>query len=299
MSYDSRQFLAIKGQDMTHHRILAAALAKGTALALGAALSLPALAQAPKGLPGKDGPVLPVPAAANRVAAVNGKAIPRTRLEAVVKQQTARGVQDNEQLRTAVVDRLINFELVNQEAERRGLTKNVELQSQIEIARQQVVFEAFVQDYFRNKPISDTTMRAEYDKVRSQRGDREYKARHVLVDSEAEAKNIADQLTKGAKIEELAKVSKDGGSRDRGGDLGWQAAGTYVKPFADALVKLEKGKVSAPVQSQFGWHVILLEDVRTVQFPPYEQVKPQIQGVLQDQELQRVIQDLRAKAKIE
>ncbi len=270
------------------------------ALLLAAALAVPVFAQTSKPPVSSQAPVLPIPAGANRVATVNGKAIPRTRVETVIKQQTARGVADNEQLRQAVTERLINFELVAQEVERRGLNKNSEVQTQIEIARQQVLFEIYMQDYFKARPISESILRSEYEKVRAQRGEREYKARHVLVDSESEAKNIIDQLGKGEKIEELAKVSKDSGSRERGGDLGWNAAGTFVKPFADALAKLEKGKYSTQaVQSQFGWHVIYLEDVRNVQFPPYEQVKPQIQNALQEQEVQKVFSDLRAKAKIE
>ena len=269
--------------------------------ALALALAAPVFAQAPKASqPAQGGSVLPIPAGANRVATVNGKAIPRTRVEAVIKQQAARGVPDSEQLRQAVVDRLINFELVAQEADKRGLTKSADVQMQIEIARQQVLFEAYMQDYFKAKPISDASLRAEYEKVRQQRGDREFKARHVLVDSESEAKGIIEQLGKGGKIEDLAKQSKDAGSRERGGDLGWQAPGTFVKPFADALSKLEKGKYTTqPVQSQFGWHVILLEDVRQVQFPGYDQVKPQIQNAMQEQEIQKVFADLRAKAKIE
>ena len=263
------------------------------ALLLAAALAVPVFAQTSKPPVSSQAPVLPIPAGANRVATVNGKAIPRTRVETVIKQQTARGVADNEQLRQAVTERLINFELVAQEVERRGMNKNSEVQTQIEIARQQVLFEIYMQDYFKARPISESILRSEYEKVRAQRGEREYKARHVLVDSESEAKNIIDQLGKGEKIEELAKVSKDS-------DLGWNAAGTFVKPFADALAKLEKGKYSTQaVQSQFGWHVIYLEDVRNVQFPPYEQVKPQIQNALQEQEVQKVFSDLRAKAKIE
>ena len=283
---------------MTSRRPLKTARLLVTALAI--ALTAPALAQAPKAPQASQGPVLPIPAGANRVATVNGKVIPRTRVDAVVKQQAARGVADSEQLRKAVIDRLINFELVAQEADRRGLARTADVQMQIEVARQQVLFEAYMQDYFKAKPISEASLRAEYDKVRQQRGDREFKARHVLVESESEARSIIDQLGKGGKIEELAKQSKDGGSRERGGDLGWQAAGTFVKPFADALSKLEKGKFTTqPVQSPFGWHVILLEDVRTLQFPGYDQVKPQIQSVLQEQEIQKVFADLRAKAKIE
>jgi peptidyl-prolyl cis-trans isomerase C len=260
---------------------------------LATALGAPALAQQP---------VLPQPAAiaATRAALVNGKPIPKTRVDTVVKQQTARGMADNDQLRQAVVDRLINFELVSQEAERRGLAKVTDVREQMELARQQVLFEAYMADYFKSKPIGEAALRAEYDKAKTQRGDKEYKARHVLVDTEAQAKEIIAQLDKGGKMDELAKVSKDQGSRDRGGDLSWNTPATFVKPFADALVKLEKGKYTRqPIQSQFGWHVILLEDVRAAQFPPFDQVKPQIQNMLQEQEVQNVFAALRAKAKIE
>ena len=260
---------------------------------LATALGTPALAQQP---------VLPQPAAisANRAALVNGKPVPKSRVDAVVKQQTSRGMAENDQLRQAVVDRLINFELVSQEAEKKGLAKSVDVREQMELARQQVLFEAFMADHFKAKPISDASMRAEYDKIKAQRGDKEYKARHVLVDTEAQAKEIIAQLDKGAKIEDLAKMSKDAGSKDRGGDLSWNPPATFVKPFSDALVKLEKGKYTKqPVQSQFGWHVILLEDVRAAQFPAFDQVKPQIQNMLQEQEVQSVFSALRAKAKIE
>ena len=270
------------------------------AISMAALLAMPALAQTSRASKSANAPVLPVPAGANRVASVNGKAILKTRVDALVKAETARGTPDSERLRQAITDQLINFELVVQEAERRGLTKNPEVQAQIDISRQQVIISAYMQDYYKAKPISEANLRAEYEKVKQQRGEREYKARHVLLDSEAEAKNIIDQLGKGAKIEDLAKQSKDGGSRDRGGDLGWQAAGTYVTPFGDALSKLEKGKFTTqPVQTQFGWHVILLEDSRAIQFPGYDQVKPEIQNVLQQQEVQKIFADLRTKAKIE
>ena len=270
------------------------------AISVAILLAMPALAQTSRASKSANAPVLPVPAGANRVATVNGKPVLKTHVDALVKAETARGTADSERLRQAITDQLINFELVVQEAERRGISKNADIQAQIDISRQQVIITAYMQDYFKTKPISEANLRAEYEKVKQQRGEREYKARHVLLDGEAEAKNIIDQLGKGAKIEDLAKQSKDGGSRDRGGDLGWQAAGTYVKPFADALSKLEKGKFTTqPVQTQFGWHVILLEDVRAVQFPVYDQVKPEIQNVLQQQEVQKIFADLRTKAKIE
>jgi peptidyl-prolyl cis-trans isomerase C len=274
-------------------RILAAALA--AAFSAGAFAQQPAPAQ-------PNSPVLPQPAAiqATRAALVNGKPIPKSRVDTVVKQQAGRGVQDSEPLRKAIVDRLINFEVVVQEADKKGLTKNADLREQLELARQQVIFEAYMADYFKSRPISDSLLKAEYEKVKASRGDKEYKARHVLVESEAEAKDIIAQMDKGAKIEELAKKSKDAGSRDRGGDLNWTTPATFVKPFADALVKLDKGKYTHdPVQSQFGWHVIQLDDVRPVQFPAFDQVKPQLQNMVREQEMEKVVSGLRAKAKIE
>jgi peptidyl-prolyl cis-trans isomerase C len=231
---------------------------------------------------------------------VNGKAIPKSRIDAVIKQETARGIQDSEQLRKAAVNQLVDFELVVQDAERKGLTKNADVQALLDLARQQVIVNVFMQDYFRTHPVSDDVMQAEYNRVKAQRGDREYKARHVLVDTEAEARQIIAQLGKGAKFEDLAKVSKDPGSKERGGELDWAPASTYVKPFGDALAKLQKGKLTEqPVQSPFGWHVIRLDDVRVAQFPAFEQVKPQLQNAVQQQEAQKVIAELRAKAKIE
>ena len=275
------------------------------ALSLGAVLAaLPGtavLAQQDKGTPRtaaatdkgeKGGPA--------RVATVNGKPIPKSRVDSIVRQQAGRGVQDNDQLRKAVVERLVNFELVVQDAERKGLTRNTELQTQLDIARQQVIFNAYIEDYFKAHPIKDDALRAEYTKVRSQRGDKEFKARHILVEKESEAKEILEKLGKGEKFEDLAKVSRDPGSKDKGGELDWASPGTFVKPFADALSKLEKGKTSdTPVQSQFGYHIIRLDDVRSAPFPSFEQAKGQIQQYIQEQELQKVFSDLRAKAKIE
>jgi len=143
-------------------------------------------------------------------------------------------------------------------------------------------------------------MLSEYNKVKASRGDKEYKARHILVDKESDAKEVVAQLKKGAKFEDLAKQSKDPGSKDRGGDLDWNPPATFVKPFADALTKLEKGKYTeTPVQTQYGWHVIQLDDVRSTQFPPFDSVKQQIHNMLQEREVQKYVGELRAKAKIQ
>jgi len=237
---------------------------------------------------------------AAHLATVNGKAIPKSRVEFLVKSQAAQGKPDNEQLRKAILDEVIAWELVVQEADRKGLSKSADVRSQLDIARQQIIFQTYLRDYVRTHPVKDEALRAEYDKVKAQRGDKEYKARHILVEKDTEAKDIIEQLKKGAKFDDLAKQSKDMGSKDKGGELDWQPAATYVKPFGDALAKLEKGKTTeSPVQTQFGYHVIKLDDVRTTQFPEFETVKQQITNVLQRQEVERLVKDLRAKAKIE
>jgi len=238
---------------------------------------------------------------ATHLATVNGKPIPKSRVEFLVKAQAAQGKPDNEQLRKAILDEVIAWELVVQEADRKGLSKSADVRSQMDIARQQIIFQAYLQDYLKSHPLKDEALHAEYNRVKAQRGDnKEYKARHILVEKDTDAKDIIEQLKKGAKFEDLAKQSKDIGSKDKGGELDWQPATTYVKPFGEALAKLEKGKTTeSPVQTQFGYHVIRLDDVRTAQFPEFDAVKQQIVNVLQRKEVEQVVRDLRAKAKIE
>ena len=240
------------------------------------------------------------PSSPAKTVTVNGKAIPKSRLEFIVKQRATQGQPDNEQTRRAILDNLITQEVVAQEADRKGLAKNPDVRTQLDLVRQQVLAQALFQDYIKTHPIKDEEMLAEYNRVKATRGDKEYKARHILVDKEDEAKEIIAKLKKGEKFEDLAKQSKDPGSKDRGGDLDWNPPTTFVKPFSDALVKLEKGKYTeAPVQTQFGWHVIQLDDVRTVPFPAFDTVKRQLASMLQEQEVQKYINGLRAKAKIQ
>jgi peptidyl-prolyl cis-trans isomerase C len=237
---------------------------------------------------------------AGKLPSVNGKPISKARVDFIVKQRAAQGQPDNEQTRKAILDNLITQEVIAQEAERKGLGKSADIRTQLELLRQQVLVQAMFQDYIKAHPIKDEQMLAEYNKVKASRGDKEYKARHILVDKEDDAKQIVAQLKKGAKFEDLAKQSKDPGSKDKGGDLDWNPPSTFVKPFADALVKLEKGKYTeTPVQTPFGWHVIQLDDVRPMQFPAFDTVKPQLITMLQEQEIQQLIRDLRAKAKIQ
>lgn len=251
------------------------------------AVALPAYAQAQS-------------APASKPVTVNGVQIPKSRVDAIVKAQESQGQKDTPELRAAITDRLIVNEVIAQEATRKGLQKSPEVQAQLELVRQNVLLNAYRQDFIKNNPVPDAQLKAEYEKIRSQVGDKEYKARHILVEKEDEAKAIVANLKKGQKFEDLAKQSKDPGSKDRGGDLDWNSPGSYVKPFSDALVKLEKGKYTeTPVQTQFGWHVIQLEDVRPTKFPPFEEVKPQLSERFQAQALEKSVADLRAKAKIE
>jgi peptidyl-prolyl cis-trans isomerase C len=261
------------------------------ALAVATALALPAAAQ--------QGTAKP--AASANVATVNGTAIPRARMDLLVRQQVQRGAPDNEQTRAAVRDDLINREVVAQAAVRAGVGKKRDVQAQMDMARQEVLVGVYLSDYLREHPVTDGDVQKEYDRVRQQTGKAEYKARHILVDTEEEAKRLIAELQKGGKFDELAKKSsKDEGTRELGGDLDWKVPSTFEKPFGDALVALDKGKFSpAPVRTRYGFHVIQLDDVRDVQFPPLAQVRPQLQQRLMRQKVEDLVQDLRAKAKVE
>ena len=239
--------------------------------------------------------------AGDAVARVNGVAIPKSRLDFMVQQQTQRGAPDNDQLRAQVRDELVNREIVAQEAQRLGLAKAPETQMQMELARQEVLVGAYLRDFVRKNPITDADIQKEYDRAKAQTGAKEYQARHILVESEDQAKDLIAQLKKGAKFEDLAaKNSKDPGTKDHGGELGWNVPTVFDKAFADAMTKLDKGKITdAPVQTRFGWHVIQLQDVRDVKFPALADVKPRIQQQLVQHKIDEAVRGLRAKAKVE
>ena len=235
-----------------------------------------------------------------KVATVNGVAIPKYRVDAIVHAQEAQGQTDSPELRAAIRDRLVTLEVLAQEAGRKGLGKNPDTMAQIEIGRANVLAQAFHTDYLKRHPVGEAALKAEYEKLKAQMGDKEYKARHILVATEGEAKDIIEKLKKGEKFEELAKVSKDAGSRDQGGELDWNLPSGFVKPFSDALVKLAKGKFTeTPVQSRFGWHVIQLEDTRPAHLPSFDQVKARLEQRLQQAMFEKAVADLRAKAKVE
>jgi peptidyl-prolyl cis-trans isomerase C len=240
------------------------------------------------------------PAMAQNLAVVNGKPVPSSRADAMVKQLASQGQQDTPQLRTMVKEELINREILIQEADKLGLGNNPDVKSQLDIARQSIIIRALVADYLKKHPVTDAEVKTEYDKFKSQAGDKEYRARHILVDKEEDAKAIIAKLKGGAKFEDLAKQSKDPGSAANGGDLDWASPASYVKPFSDAMTGLQKGQVTeTPVKTQFGYHVIKLEDVRAAKIPGMEEVKPQIAESLQQKKLQAYQEDLRKKAKIQ
>ena len=233
-------------------------------------------------------------------ALVNGVSIPQARIDLRVKAAAAQGQADSPELRKAIRDDMINIEVMTQEAVKAGLDKNAEVVQQVELARQQVLVGAFVQDYAKNHPIGEDQLKQEYDKLKAKLGSKEYNTRHILVETEAEAKDIIAQLGKKAKFEKLAAKSKDAGSAAQGGSLGWAIPGNFVPEFANALLNLKKGEYTKePVQSQFGWHVIKLDDTRDLKVPQFEEVKPQLQQRLQQQSIKKAIDELRAKAKIE
>lgn len=281
-------------------RMLALAILIAPALALAQAEPLPGKPPAKKAVEPKPAAKGAKPAG-GPVATVNGTAIPRSRLDMMMKQQASRGGQDNEQMRSMMRDELINRELISQEATRAGVARNAEVQAQLDVVRQEILVGAYIRDWVGKHPITDADLQKEYERAKAAAGDREYRARHILVETEDQAKGMIAELKKGGKFDELAsKNSKDGGTATRGGDLDWNAPGAFDKVFSEAMVKLEKGKYTdAPVQTRFGYHVILLEDVRPIRFPGFDEVKPRIQQQLVQAKIADLVKGLRAKAKVE
>ncbi len=241
----------------------------------------------------------PALAADKAFATVNGQAIPQSIYDAFVAEQKAQGAQESAELRNAVKEELIRRQLLAQEAKKQGLDKDGKVMGQIELAKQAVLIRAFLADYVQKHPVSEAQLKAEFEAIKAKLGSIEFKSRHILVDKEDEAKALIAKLDKGEKFADLAKQSKDPGSKDKGGDLGWSAPGSYVPPFAEALCQLKKGEYTkTPVKTDFGYHVILLDDSRPLATPPYEQVKPQLQQRANQMLVENLVKELRAKAKL-
>ncbi|HSN71241.1 MAG TPA: peptidylprolyl isomerase [Steroidobacteraceae bacterium] len=245
-------------------------------------------------------PLQPI-AAQDTVATVNGTAVSKSVYEAYLETaaRQTQGAPLTDQQKAQVLDQLINLELAAASARKAGLDKKPDVAGQLELMRLNVLADADFSRFLEANPATDAQIKAEYD---AQVGNlpQEYRARHILVDEEAKAKSVIDKLNSGESFADLAKTESKDQSAASGGDLGWFTLQSMVKPFSDAVSSLEKGTYTkAPVQSQFGWHVIQLEDTRKAEAPPMDQVKEQIEAIVQRKKLQTYVEGLREGAKIQ
>ena len=243
--------------------------------------------------------LLPLAVLAQNIAVVNGKAVPKSRVDTLLTQAQRGGQAMTPEMQVQARDQVVLREIFAQEAEKRGIAAHADFRAQMELARQSILIRELFEDYRKKNPISDDVARVEYDKFKAQATGTEYRARHILVEKEDEAKALIVQIKDGAKFDELAKKhSKDPGSGANGGDLDFAKVDSYVPEFGQAMAKLKKGEMTeAPVKTQFGYHIIRLEDTRDATFPAFDDVKAQIKQRLEQVTMQRYQDDLRAKAK--
>lgn len=222
---------------------------------------------------------------------------PQAFFDFMLQQRVSQKQPDTPELRAAIRDELNTRELLVREAKKKGLDKAPGMKAEMDLTAQTVLVRAFMADYVKAHPVPDDVLQKEYETIKAQMGDKEYKVRHILLETEDEAKDVIAALQKGEKFETLAEQrSKDTGSKSRGGDLDWNAPSNFVKPFADAMVALQKGKfTTTPVQTQFGWHVIEVDDVRPAKVPTFEEVKPQLLQRMQAQEVDKYLRALRTQ----
>lgn len=233
-------------------------------------------------------------------ATVNGKPIKKAWLDYILRDAEAHGQKPNDNMRMAIINELVGSELAYQEAQKQGIDKQADFIANEELARRKLLVNAYLADFMKKSPVTEAEKKEAYEQYKKELGDKEFSARHILVKTEAEANDIAAQLKKGTDFAKIAKEkSLDPGSKEKGGDLGWFSPAGMVKPFADALINLKKGELSAPVQTQFGWHVIKLIDTRALQAPAYDKVKEGIERTLQQRKLEKHMLSLKDKAKIE
>jgi peptidyl-prolyl cis-trans isomerase C len=243
--------------------------------------------------------LVPLAATAQNLATVNGKAVPKTRVDNLLKQAERNGQPVPAEMQQRARDEIVLREIFAQEAEKKGIAASPDYKAQMELMRQSVLIRELFEDFKKKNPVSDTEAKAEYDKFKAQQAGVEYRARHILVDKEEDAKKLIAEIKAGAKFEDLAKKnSKDTGSAENGGDLDFAKPEAYVPPFSEAMVKLKKGEMTAePVKSDFGFHIIRLEDTREAKFPEFDAVKDQIVKTLQQKKLQTYQEGLRSAAK--
>jgi peptidyl-prolyl cis-trans isomerase C len=258
-----------------------------------------AFAQTPApAAPAKSAPTAAAAAAKPATATTSDKVLyNQAQYDLVLKEQIAQGQKDTPELRNAIKDRLNMVQLLAGEAKKQGIDKSADVRNQLDINAQQILASAYISDWLKKNPVPEADMRKEYEQIKAQIGDKEYKVRHILVKTEDQAKDIIAELQKGAKFDELAKArSEDPGSKEKGGDLDWNSPANFVKPFGDAMKATPKGKFTPqPVQTQFGWHVIEVDDVRDAKVPTFEEVKPQLQERMKQEWVQKHIAELRTK----
>jgi peptidyl-prolyl cis-trans isomerase C len=235
----------------------------------------------------------------NAAATVNNVQLPKSQLELMVNTFVAQGAKDGDELRKQLTEELIAREAVAQEAIKLRLDKSPEVIAALANAKRDLLVNAFQVDYAAKHPVSDVDVRTLYEQQKQEAGDKEYRVRHVLVRTEVEAKEILTSLEKGTKLEVLAREnSLDSSSRATGGDIGWQVPVMLVPSVRETIKKLDKGQTSDPVQSQFGWHVVRVDDVRSFEFPALDNVKSSLQLQLQRQSALRAIGEIRSNAQV-
>ena len=246
-----------------------------------------------------------LPVAAQNLAIVNGKPVPKERAELLKQQVERSGRPITPEVESQIKEEVIAREIFLQEAKKRGLEASKDFKSQMELARQTILIRELFADYQKKNPVSDAEIQAEYDKFVAANSGKEYKASHILVEKEDEAKAIIASIKQGAKFEDIAKKqSKDPGSGARGGDLDWANPNSYVSEFTEAMLKLKKGEMTAePVKSQFGWHIIKLFDRKAPGAKPFADVKEEIKTELLKDKKAKMYTDevakLREKYKVE
>ncbi len=245
--------------------------------------------------------VTPAVYAAESAATVNGKPIKQAWVDYIMKDAQARGQKPSDGMKNAIINELVGSELAYQEAQKQGVDKMPDYKINEELSQRKLLVNIFLADFMKKNPVTEADTKAAYEQYKKELGDKEYNARHILVKTEAEANDILAQIKKGSDFAKLAKEkTMDPGSKEKGGDLGWFSPAGMVKPFSDAVTTLKKGDVTpAPVQTQFGWHIIKMIDTRATQAPTYEKVKESLERTLQQRKLEKMMLDLKSKAKIE
>ena len=274
---------------------------KTLVIALAVALAAPAAMAQSAEKPSKASKAARAEAKAEGKISVNGVIIPQAHFDAMNKEREATGQPATPEVGNAIREELVSREVLSQAAKKKGLDRDATVAAQMDMARQAVLIRAYFDDFVKANPVTDAQLKTNYDQFVAQMGDKEYKARHILVDKEDDAKAIIASLKRGDAFDKVAKEkSKDTGSKDNGGDLDWGPAGRYVPEFGNAMKALQKGQTTdTPVKTPFGFHVIRLDDVRDMKVPKYDEVKDNLRQRAQQEQVSRLVQDLKSKAKID